>query len=197
MKDGRTLLTIADVCGKGLAAALVSATLHTMVHGSIAAGMDLRNLMRSLSTYLGTSLSDESFVTMVAVAVDPATGAVECVNAGHPPALLLVEPGKDPVPLASGSNLPLGLDPTEELEVHSHQMGPGSLMALYTDGLTEQTDEAGEMLGIRGLSDWLRELWDASGTTAAAATGSNPCAAFVRDSGRPSRFRPWPEGLSG
>ena len=169
MKDGRTLLTIADVCGKGLAAALVSATLHTMVHGSIAAGMDLRNLMRSLSTYLGTSLSDESFVTMVAVALDPATGVVECVNAGHPPPLLLVEPGKDPVPLASGSNLPLGLDPTEELEIHSHQMSPGSLMALYTDGLTEQTDEAGEMLGIRGLSDWLRDLWDASDTTAAAA----------------------------
>ncbi len=89
MKDGRTLLTVADVCGKGLPAALISSSLHTMVHTAIDAGMGLAALMASLNRYLCHTLSSESFVTMVAVAIDPRTGELECVNAGHPPALLL------------------------------------------------------------------------------------------------------------
>lgn len=168
MKDGRTLLTVADVCGKGLAAALVSSSLHTMVHGGIAAGLDLLGLMRTLNAYLSTTLPGESFVTMVAVAIDPAAGVVECVNAGHPPPLV-VNPGQAPRELHSGENLPLACDPTEEMQSHTYELAPGGLLALYTDGLTEQTDAAGELLGMNGLTAWIGDICAARATTAAAA----------------------------
>jgi serine phosphatase RsbU (regulator of sigma subunit) len=168
MADGRTLLTVADVCGKGLAAALVSSSLHTMVHGGVAAGLDLRGLMRTLSNYLARSLPEESFVTMVAVAIDPAAGTVECVNAGHPPPLV-INPGAKLRELHSGENLPLGCDPTEELESHSYELAPGGLLALYTDGLTEQTDAAGELLGMAGLTAWIGDICATEGIAAAAA----------------------------
>ena len=109
MKDGRTLLTVADVCGKGLPAALVASSLHTMVHTGLDAGMSLSALMAGLNRYLCQTLAAESFVTMVAVAVDPATGEFECVNAGHPPALLL-SPGGDPRELQSAANMPLSCE---------------------------------------------------------------------------------------
>jgi serine phosphatase RsbU (regulator of sigma subunit) len=168
MKDGRTLLTVADVCGKGLAAALVSSSLHTMVHGGVAAGLDLRGLMRTLNAYLSTTLPGESFVTMVVAAVDPATGTVECVNAGHPPPLV-INPGQAPRELHSGENLPLGCDATEYMQSHSYELSPGGLLALYTDGLTEQTDDAGELLGMAGLTAWIGDICAAQGITAAAA----------------------------
>jgi phosphoserine phosphatase RsbU/P len=169
MDDGRTLLTVADVCGKGLAAALVSSSLHTMVHGSLSAGgTDVLRMMQSLSAYLTTAMSDDSFVTMVALAIDPATGAIECVNAGHPPPLL-IEPGGQIRSFAAGKNLPLGCDPTEVLEGESAEMPPGSVLALYTDGLTEQRDESGEMLEIEGLRGWLSEVFASPGISTAAA----------------------------
>ena len=171
MADGRTLLTVADVCGKGMAAALVSASLHTMVHGSLAAGVGLQGLMRNLNHYLCDALPDDSFVTMVAVAIDPATGRLECANAGHPPPLLL-EAGREPRELHCGANYPLGCEPGDEPEVRPYDLPAGGLLALYTDGLTEQFDEGGEQLGPAGLAGWLRDACVAPHTPAAAVADS-------------------------
>jgi serine phosphatase RsbU (regulator of sigma subunit) len=160
MKDGRILLAVADVCGKGLPAALISSSLHTMVHTALDAGMGLAKLMASLNRYLCRTLSSESFVTMVAVAVDPRTGEFECVNAGHPPALLLT-PGREPVELQSAANMPLSCD-TEDPQGESGRIESGQLLCLYTDGLTELCDPTGAMLGINGLSAHLKTIFSPS-----------------------------------
>src|SRR6185437_9437110 len=85
MKDGRTLVAIADVCGKGLPAALVASSVHTMIHAGVLSDLSLPELMSNLNSYLQGTLSDESFVTMVAIAIDPIRGEIEVVDAGHPP----------------------------------------------------------------------------------------------------------------
>jgi sigma-B regulation protein RsbU (phosphoserine phosphatase) len=157
MKDGRTLLTVADVCGKGLPAALISSSLHTMVHTALDAGMGLAGMMASLNRYLCQTLSSESFVTMVAVAIDPRTGELECVNAGHPPALLLT-PGAEPVELQSAANMPLSCD-SEDPKGEASRIESGQLLCLYTDGLTELCDPSGHMLGINGLSSQLKLIF--------------------------------------
>ncbi len=69
LPDGRSLLVIADVSGKGLPAAL--------------------------DDHLVESLPPEAFVTLLAMTIDPATGAAEAVNAGHPPAVVF---GRDALP---------------------------------------------------------------------------------------------------
>jgi serine phosphatase RsbU (regulator of sigma subunit) len=55
------------------------------------------------------------------------------------------------------------------LEGESAEMPPGSVLALYTDGLTEQRDESGEMLEIEGLRGWLSEVFASPGISTAAA----------------------------
>jgi serine phosphatase RsbU (regulator of sigma subunit) len=157
MNDGRrVLLVIADVCGHGLGAALVTSVVHTFVRAAVRAGVDLPALAGGLSRHLSDTLTTDSYVTMVAIALDVAEGAVECVNAGHPPPLV-VAPDCTVRRMAHGLNLPLGLE-TADFDVQTERLGPGEFLALYSDGLSEQADAGGAMLGIAGLMATLGQI---------------------------------------
>ena len=170
MPDGRLLVAVADVCGKGLPAALLASRVHTGVHSNLAAGMNLPQLMTNLNNYLCKTIPETSFVTMVAMAIDVRSGHVEFVNAGHPPPLV-VKPGPGMSrSFASGENPPLGLE-SGSLIVQNDELSPGQILSLYTDGLSELTCESGEMLGIEGLERELREICvDPAITARTAAT---------------------------
>ena len=166
--DGRVLLAVADVCGKGLPASLVASCLHTLVHSGLRVGMPLVDLMRGLNEHLCRHMSEHSFATMVAVLIDPKTGELECVNAGHPPALVI---GKDGSvrSLQSGTNFPLGVC-DDVPEGQREKLGEGELLALFTDGLTETRTAEGQLLGVPRLATELKRLY--SGTEPAADIGT-------------------------
>ncbi len=151
MPDGRVLFTVADVCGKGLQAALVTSSLHTMVRASVDIQPTLTALVERVNRHLCSFLPSHSFVTMVAVAVDPATGEIECVNCGHPPVLVVDRDG-DLRMLQSAINPALGMMPTT-LESERGVLEFGDVLAMYTDGLTELRNPAKEMLGEEQLGE--------------------------------------------
>jgi len=163
---GRTLLTVADACGKGIQAALVAASVHSLVHAGVRAGLGLGDLMGSMNEHLMEYLPEGSFVTMVAVLVDPASGRLETVNAGHPPALVL-ESGDRLRWLPAGTHLPLGLAPSA-FEAQREQIAAGQMLALFTDGLTDLPCSTGERLGTERLADLLRDAYASQGEGHAA-----------------------------
>ncbi|HZK81883.1 MAG TPA: SpoIIE family protein phosphatase [Humisphaera sp.] len=167
MADGRTLLAIADVCGKGLPAALVASSVHTMIHAGVLSGLGLPELMNHLNTYLIDTLPEESFVTMIAIAVDPASGEIEMVNAGHPP-LLVLSPGDAPRRIEMDGNLPLGMqrDPIVNCRF---TLENEEMAALYSDGLSELSGADNVMLGIEGLCAELAAVYPTRETGARAA----------------------------
>ncbi|MEM9915634.1 MAG: SpoIIE family protein phosphatase [Planctomycetota bacterium] len=190
LPDGRTLLLVMDVCGKGMAAALVSSSLHTFIHAQAPTAGSVVDLMNALNSYLCATMDDSTFVTGLAVAVDPVTGRVECVNAGHPPAILAPAPGMNhaatgsegqtnftegkssPVGYSEHSeNVPLGLLP-EPLTGHHFELAPDTVLALYSDGLTEIVAEDGQWISHEGLAEQL---------AGALADGSDDSLAAVRD----------------
>lgn len=155
MPDGRMLLAVADVCGKGLQAALVASSLHTMVRMSVDVESSAVRLMDRLNHYLSSYLPAQSFVTMACVALDPATGALECVNAGHPPPVIVGTDGQIRR-LQSEANVALGMSEAA-MTVDRGHLGADELLVMYTDGLTDgvsfgdpqQGDELGrELLGV-------------------------------------------------
>lgn len=156
MEDGRVMLTIADVCGKGMQAALVSATVHTAVRAAVFMGRSLAEWMTILNAFLGDRLPAGSFVTMIAAAIDPETGEMEMVNAGHPPAIVVGGDCTGRV-LGIGGNLPLGIE-AAPLTSQRARLEPGDWLALYTDGLTEIVGNDGKWLGSEGLAARLAEL---------------------------------------
>ncbi|MEM7682901.1 MAG: SpoIIE family protein phosphatase [Planctomycetota bacterium] len=158
MPDGRTLLALADVCGKGIQASLVCASLHGMLRACINAGLDLGAVGQTLNAYLVEHLPEGGFATLVAAAVDPGSGQVEVFNAGHPPPLV-VKPDGSAAPIDSGIHTPLGVEPIDEPETQTLALGPGAGLLLYSDGITEGRDTEGQMLGIDNLAgssnDWM------------------------------------------
>lgn len=182
LKDGRVFLAVADVCGHGLAAALVTSAVHTLVHAGVRAGSDLCSLVDGLNQHLCETLRGDSFVTFVGLAIDTATGAMECVNAGHPPLLMATTSGIRS--MAAGKNLPLGLDPSP-LEPQSETLGTEELLMIYSDGLSEQADQSGKMLGIRGLTEKIQHICATFGITAEIVAGQLGEFLAQRQGGRP------------
>jgi hypothetical protein len=106
--DGRTLVLVADVSGHGLGAALVSSTVHAVVHAWAREGADVADLANALNRHLRETLPGDTFVTFMAALIDAREGGMRFVNAGHPPALVAGAQGVRRVDF--GQNLPLGLD---------------------------------------------------------------------------------------
>lgn len=155
MSDGRVLLTVADVCGKGLQAALVTGDLHAMVHSNLQNRVSPGQLMNSLNNYLCEYLPDMSFVTMHTLMMDPASGDCDYANAGHPLGIL-VNPGGALRTLAPIRNIPLGLQKGEYSQERA-RLDRGQWLVLYTDGLTDLANEEGAMLGPEGWESLLAD----------------------------------------
>lgn len=155
--DGRVLLSVADVCGKGLQPALVTFSLHTMVRAMADTGRSVRDIMERLNDHLCAYMPQDSFVTMVCVSIDPKTGEIECVNAGHPPPFVFRPDGSTRA-LQSAMNPALGVakcDMTPEKGTIDH----GEILLLYTDGLTELRNPARVMLGEAKLSEQVAQIY--------------------------------------
>ncbi|MFO0587757.1 MAG: SpoIIE family protein phosphatase [Polyangiaceae bacterium] len=146
MPDGRILMSVADVCGKGLQAALISSSLHTMVRATVDNGRPLVDLVTRLNRHLCSYLPMHSFVTMVCVALDLQTGELECVNAGHPPGIIGSQDGKIRY-LQTAQNPALGMLDVPLLS-ETTVLKPGEVLVLYTDGLSELKNVNKELLGV-------------------------------------------------
>ena len=139
MSDGRVLLAIGDVCGKGMQAALVASSLHTFVRATVDMDRSLPDLVQRINRHLCCYLPDHSFVTLLCVAVDVRTGELEVVSAGHP-AAMVADPYGRVWSVDVGHNVALGMMDTEIVS-GKYLLGPDHILLLYTDGLTEAVDE--------------------------------------------------------
>ncbi len=156
LPDGRVLLAVADVCGKGLQAALVSSSLHTLVRATLDSLGGLPKLARRTNRYLCSYLPTDSFVTMAILILDPRTGEVECINAGHPPPIVAKANGELRY-LQSEENIAFGILDTE-FELERSVLGPDEVLLLYTDGLFELMDLEGEPLGMDRFSQGVADI---------------------------------------
>ena len=147
LPNGTALLVIADVCGKGLPAAMVAMGLHTIVHASARRWAGVGDLAAAVSAHLQETLANDSFVTFLAITLNPLTGELEAVNAGHPPALVIQNSGTFSE-FGAPTSPPLGFadqPPTVENGILLH----GQSVALFTDGCFEIENAQGEMIGTQ------------------------------------------------
>jgi phosphoserine phosphatase RsbU/P len=168
--DGRSLLIVADVCGKGMGAALLSASLHSAFRVAVRSAMPLPDLMRHLNEHLVQMLASQSFVTMVCILIDPKTGQLECVNAGHPPAMLLRFDGEVRM-LQCAENFPMGVQ-NDLLTCQNESIQPGEMLVMFTDGLIDLADANGQRLGSEAFKERVKELYQAHHTESATNLGA-------------------------
>jgi serine phosphatase RsbU (regulator of sigma subunit) len=108
-------------------------------------------LVERVNRHLCEWLPSHSFVTLVAAAIDPRTGELECVNAGHPPVMIVDRDG-DLRWLQAAENPALGMDEAT-WEPQRALLEFGDVLVMYTDGLTELRNPDKEMLGQDRLGE--------------------------------------------
>ncbi len=148
---------LGDVSGKGVAASMLMAHLHAMFRTLISIRLPLGQMLEQASRVFCESTLPTQYATLVCGHAD-SKGNVEICNAGHPPPLL-VQNGV--VRRLEATGLPVGIFCSESFQVTRLEMQKGDLLFLYTDGLSETTDNGGNEFGLDRLSrviDKNREL---------------------------------------
>lgn len=152
---GRVGLVIGDVMGRGIQAAAVMGQLRTAVRAYSRLDLDPAELMGQLDGLVAEQ-DDSQIVTCVYAVYDPSQATLHIVNAGHVPPLLVLPDGSTQS-LSCSVGPPLGAG-TGVYDATSLAVEPGSLLALYTDGLVESRTEDIDV-GIDRLADVLAAPW--------------------------------------
>jgi len=154
---GRALIALGDVSGKGMSAALLMAQLQAMLRALGETGMELTAMATQLNTAMHRSTRGRRFVTLFLGCLEPETGELQYVNAGHNHPLLL-HAGGEMEELAKGGPM-LGAFPRLGFEKGQARLGPGDTLLIYSDGLSEAGAYHGEdMFGEARIEALLREL---------------------------------------
>ena len=145
-RAGRAGLVIADVTGKGIAAALLMAFTRPLIRSAVDQARDPLVALERTNRILVEERRSALFITALCATVDLRTHVLRLANAGHEPPLLLPGDGR-PVRWLGGSGPLIGAFPTLGLEPCEVQLGPGDLVLLYTDGVTDMRAASGERFG--------------------------------------------------
>jgi serine phosphatase RsbU (regulator of sigma subunit) len=136
LPDGRVMLAVGDVSGHGLSAARLMAKLRHATRAYACIDDDLSLLFARLDSFLIQFRDDIQIATLLVARLEPETGSLELVSAGHLPPLLLREHDSVFVDLAPG--LPLGAPHDANAVTTRAVLEPGQAMLLFTDGLVER-----------------------------------------------------------
>ena len=153
--DGRMRLVIADVSGKGVAAALLMSATAAAVQLETNEPRKLCEVASHLNKELFALEDDGRFVTMLLGELNPRTGQLNYINCGHNPALLLRRDGGDAVWLHA-SWTPVGMSPEMDCSLEEITLAPGDVMVWYTDGVTEANNRDAEEFGTKRLLESVR-----------------------------------------
>jgi sigma-B regulation protein RsbU (phosphoserine phosphatase) len=149
----RLAVVLADVSGKGVAAALLMAALSADVRYCLASEPDLgRALFRINESFLRGGW-DDRFATLVVGVLDTTTHALTICNAGHLPVFLREPSGAIRQVAADLGGLPLGMASDHQFRSCTITMEPGSSFVLCTDGVTEAMDLDGRCYGLDRLEE--------------------------------------------
>jgi sigma-B regulation protein RsbU (phosphoserine phosphatase) len=144
LPDGKLGFLIADVADKGLGSALYMALSNTLIrtfadeyHG------DPALVLKTANQHILRNARANLFVTVFFAVLDPTTGLVCYANAGHNPPFLL---GTGGIKTLNSTGMPLGIDEDNEWTQEEIIISPGEVLFLYTDGLTDAQNIAGEFI---------------------------------------------------
>ncbi|MBI4718133.1 MAG: SpoIIE family protein phosphatase [Planctomycetes bacterium] len=151
-RDGRVWCLIADVTGKGMAAALLMANLQAAVRVTIHESDDPAALLSRWNRLIFHNTDAAKFITCLLMLLDPRAHEIRCATAGHFPPLVL-RPGQSaPEELVLDPGLPLGAAAEAEYACTARQLGPPPYLALgYTDGIVEAMNPQNEWFGSERL----------------------------------------------
>jgi sigma-B regulation protein RsbU (phosphoserine phosphatase) len=149
LTDGRLLVAIGDVAGKGSPAALLMALLLAMLRTLVDEGLGAVRLISRLNVQICRHSPGSRFITFFYGIYNPADGSMEYVNAGHLPPMVRRVSGA--IDRLDRGGMALGMFEHATYETGHVTIGPGEALVLYTDGITEAEERTGRAFEDSGL----------------------------------------------
>lgn len=197
LAGNRLAVVLADVSGKGVAAALLMAALSADVRYCLASEPNLAAAVSRINESFLRGGWDDRFATLVVAVLDPASHAVTICNAGHLPVFMRSPTGDVREVSCELGGLPLGMHAGHEYRSCTVDLEPGEAFLLCTDGVTEAMDHEGRCYGIGRLEQVIAKpaatatglgnaiLADVDRHAAGAAGSDDVCLVCVWRTGKP------------
>jgi sigma-B regulation protein RsbU (phosphoserine phosphatase) len=148
-------IVIGDVSGKGVPAALIMASFRASLIAEIRNNYSIRAICEKVNVLLCESLEPGNFVTAVYGVLDSKNHILTFANCGHDLPILLKKNGQ--IDYFREGGPVLGLSPDSKYDSRAIMLNPGEIIVLYTDGVTEVFNEAGEQFGQSRLVDLVKK----------------------------------------
>src|ERR1700683_5029588 len=144
--DGPLLIAVADVAGKSVPAAMLMATFQASLRALAGSRGALSALVAGLTCQAcSNKRNDRPFTTAFLAELDPVTGTLNYLCAGHNPPMLKHQDGT--IERLKSESIPLGIEINEKYETGRTVLERGDVLIIYTDGVTEARDEDGKEFG--------------------------------------------------
>jgi serine phosphatase RsbU (regulator of sigma subunit) len=167
MPDGRVLVALGDVAGKGSPAALLMALLLAILRTLVDLGLDLATLMARLNGQVVRHAPSSRFITLFLGLYDPAQGVLTWSNAGQNPPIIRRKDGR--LERLTATGVALGMFDGTSYEVQTTRFDAGDLLVMYSDGITEAETPAGTPFDESGLEGVIAAWANASAPELTAA----------------------------
>ncbi|HNX51272.1 MAG TPA: PP2C family protein-serine/threonine phosphatase [Thermoanaerobaculaceae bacterium] len=153
LPDGRLALVIGDASGHGMAAGLLMAIASAVLQLALELDPTLDRVFALVNRVLCRTGDRRAFMSFFVGLLDPASGRLDYACAGHPFPLLRRASGQ--IEELGRGGLPLGLRPSLTVTPATTSLAAGDLLVLYSDGLPEAANRAGEPLGFEKVRGWV------------------------------------------
>ena len=168
-------VVIADVTGKGIAAALLMAFSRPLLHAAIDHTAGPAEALERTNRILVEERRSSLFITALAARLDLRTGRFRVANAGHEPPLLVRADGS-PIGCLLGSGPLIGAFGRLDVPEVETDLAPGDLILLYTDGVTDARSPSGERFDEWRLIETVQGVRDGTAQEVVAAVSETVCA---------------------
>ncbi|MCK5132574.1 MAG: PP2C family protein-serine/threonine phosphatase [Candidatus Sabulitectum sp.] len=204
LSDGRLAVAIADVSGKGAAAAMLMAALQASLGTLLKEDLSVEVTTSRLNAALCDRMPDATFITFFLAFIDLENGDIDYCSAGHDPPILC-RAGENTVDNLHTGGLILGVMPEAEYQMGRAHIAPGGRLLLYTDGITETMSSSEEPFGVErlrniiirhcrdsgeaiigtigSLVELFRDEGDQEDDVTALVVARNICADFIKNGG--------------
>jgi serine phosphatase RsbU (regulator of sigma subunit) len=153
---GKLGLVVADIAGKGIAAALLMANLQANLRGQSATAWEQpKRFLRSVNQLFYENSAENDYATLFFAEYNDETRQLRYSNCGHPPAFLVRRDGT--FERLGATSTVMGLFERWDCAIEVRQLHPGDTLMVYTDGATESSNPAGEEFGEERLLEALKQ----------------------------------------
>jgi len=143
--DGRCVVALGDVSGKGTGAAILMSSVHAAVRAHTRTRLSASEIVSEINQYIYDNTPANRYVTLFYSELDPRSHQLTYINAGHNSPLLARASGE--VTRLDIGGFPVGITPFGDYREGWVEIEPGDVMVIYSDGVTESLDEEGEEFG--------------------------------------------------